>query len=130
MAPKSRLSDEAATKGLLTTVDSLLEHQVFDSFLKAASVCDKVFNCAYVTKQMEDEWKQEKSSQTSAVERVWAKMDKSLEVDLYRQFLFDEKSVSDDDSTERFVDRKLSSLLYCGDGTDTISVPGILRTGS
>lgn len=68
---------------------------ILDKCLKIASSCDKFFNCAYVKKQVEEEWQQEARLQDSAMNRVWGKMEKSVEVDLYRQFLFDEESVVD-----------------------------------
>jgi hypothetical protein len=64
---------------------------IIDSFVKLSSSCDKFLNCQYVSKQLEDEHKQEEKGQ-SAVERVWSKMDHSLEVELYRQFLFEQNS--------------------------------------
>jgi hypothetical protein len=105
---------------------------VFDSLLKAASVCDKFFNCAYVTKQLEDEWQQEKRQQNSAVGRVWNKMERSLEVEIYRQFLFDESSVDAEDPSNREskTEPLLASLLYCGKDDDTMSIPELTRTRS
>ena len=118
---------ESNTQAVTLQVDN-----VFDSLLKAASACDKFFNCAYVTKQLEDEWQQEKRQQNSAVGRVWNKMERSLEVEIYRQFLFDESSVDADDSSnrERMNDPLMASLLYCGNDDDTMSIPGLTRTRS
>jgi len=106
----------------------LVEHSLFDSFLKATSACDKFFNCAYVKKQLEDEWQQEEIQQKSAVGRVWNKMEKSLEVEVYRQFLFDESSVGPDTPSQE--SSNLASLLYCGNEDDTTSIPDLQRTNS
>jgi hypothetical protein len=64
---------------------------MIDSFVKLSSTCDKFLNCQYVSKQLDDESKEEKKG-LSAVERVWSKMDHSLEVEIYRRFLFEENS--------------------------------------
>lgn len=118
---------DPSTRAVAMQVDN-----VFDSLLKAASVCDKFFNCAYVTKQLEDEWQQERRQQNSAVGRVWNKMERSLEVEIYRQFLFDESSVDAEDSSNREskTEPMLASLLYCGKDEDTMSIPELTRTRS
>lgn len=64
---------------------------IIENFVKLSSTCDKFLNCQYVSKQLDDESKQEKKG-LSAVERVWSKMDHSLEVEIYRQFLFEQNS--------------------------------------
>lgn len=71
-----------------------------EPFVKAASACDKFFNCAYVKKQLEDEWKQEARAGESAVVRVWSRLETGMEVEMYRQLLFEENSVepSQDDT--------------------------------
>ena len=145
------------------------EMSLLDTFLKAANACDKFFNCAYVTKQLEEEWHQETNSiqgfqehlnhgssimMTStattttapcAMNRVWNKMEKSFQVEVYRQFLFDESSF--DDNSDRDDDdevpaaaaavaghdgNNLSTLLpfSCGNDDDVTSIPDLTRTRS
>mmetsp|Transcript_14208 Transcript_14208/g.23542 ORF Transcript_14208/g.23542 Transcript_14208/m.23542 type:complete len:130 (-) Transcript_14208:95-484(-) len=116
----------------LSKDDDLIEHSVFESFMKAANACDKFFNCAYVKKQLEDEWLQEKMMDDSAVGRVWSKMDKSLEVEVYRQFLFDEDSVGPEPAQYQApaspTRNSLAPLLYCG--AEDEYIPGLQRTDS
>ncbi|GAX21873.1 hypothetical protein FisN_30Hh074 [Fistulifera solaris] len=73
-----------------------------DSMVEVAKVCNNLFTkqcnlCnIYTNKQVEYEWRQEKTLQSSSspVERALQKVDHgNLEVHLYRQFLFDEESV-------------------------------------
>mmetsp|Transcript_23855 Transcript_23855/g.35253 ORF Transcript_23855/g.35253 Transcript_23855/m.35253 type:complete len:102 (+) Transcript_23855:99-404(+) len=85
-----------------------VDGRVLDAFMKASNTCDKFFNCAYVKKQLEEEWRQEKSLSEGAVGRVLDKLDRSLEVEIYRQLLFDENSVSPSD------DDTPTSSPFCG----------------
>jgi hypothetical protein len=71
--------------------DGLSFGPIIDTFVKLSSSCDKFLNCQYVSKQVEDESIQEKRTK-SAVERVWSRLDHSLEVEIYRQFLFEQNS--------------------------------------
>ena len=98
----------------------------FDPLLKAASACDKFFNCAYVKKQLEEEWKQEIRCEESAVDRVWMRLEKGVEVDLYRQFLFQENAVM------HSVDDKVAGITTRGlmGKDDTEPVPALRRTDS
>jgi hypothetical protein len=71
--------------------DDLSFGPLIDSFVKLSSSCDKFLNCQYVSKQLHDEWVEEKRPK-SAVEKVWSKLDHSVEVEIYRQFLFEQNS--------------------------------------
>lgn len=145
----------------IPSVEGMLsEHNnnLFDTFLKATNACDKFFNCAYVTKQLEDEWHQERNNSIemqengsstmamttttmttksgTAMDRVWNKMEKSFQVEVYRQFLFDESSFddnSDGDDDDHFGHggNRLASLLhYCGNENDVSSIPDLTRSRS
>ena len=138
-------------------LDKFLDHRLFDTFLKATSVCDKFFNCAYVTKQLEDElWQQDgnivKTASTltcrvsadpsqqsppdnADMRRVWSKMEKSFQVEVYRKFLFDESSFDlpsdDEDDSANEKSNLTTTLLYpCGNQEDTESIPDLQRTRS
>lgn len=65
------------------------------SFLQAVNACDKIFNCAYVKFQLEEELMEEKRqhSRTGSVEHLWRTMEKGVEVEVYRQFLFEENGL-------------------------------------
>lgn len=62
--------------------------------LTVVNVCDKFFNCAYVKKQLEEEWREESQKSHrptgSSVENLFMRMEKGVEVEIYRQFLFEE----------------------------------------
>lgn len=75
-----------------------------ESIVQVAQTCNKLFNAqtcrlchVYADKQLEFECEENTETATySPVERAWLKTGReqnSLEVDLYRQFLFDEDSV-------------------------------------
>jgi hypothetical protein len=84
--------------------------------LTVANVCDKFFNCAYVKKQLEEEWREESQKSHrptgSSVENLFMRMDKGVEVEIYRQFLFEENGLepfedpSPPDRREATVDAK------------------------
>lgn len=68
--------------------------------LTVVNVCDKFFNCAYVKKQLEEEWREESSQRShnhrptgSSVENLFMRMDKGVEVEIYRRFLFEENGL-------------------------------------
>jgi hypothetical protein len=127
----TEINTETRNELVLSKEDDVLQHSLFDSFMKAATACDKFFNCAYVKKQLEDEWQQEQAMNDSAVGRVWSKMDKSFEVEVYRQFLFDEASIGPEPSESAEAsptENLMSPLLYCGTGDG--SIPGLQRTDS
>lgn len=91
-------------RGLTTTDDGWI-----DSMVEVARACNKLFKkqtCGichmYAEKQVEFETRQENKFKTilpSPVQRAWIRAglhhttSNSLEVDMYRQFLFDEESV-------------------------------------
>jgi cobalamin biosynthesis protein CobT len=108
----------------------IFDHGLVDLFMKATSLC----NCSYVRKQLAFENKQEKRLNESAVNRVWKKLDKSLEVEVYRQMLFDESSVCvpGEDEPAFSADTTLPAhfLLCGGDEDGTISLPELQRTNS
>mmetsp|Transcript_31948 Transcript_31948/g.35402 ORF Transcript_31948/g.35402 Transcript_31948/m.35402 type:complete len:105 (+) Transcript_31948:132-446(+) len=84
----------------LSGEDVLYEGTIaLDSFMEASSACDKLLNCAYDRKQLEEEWKEEKLVNESAVGRVLRRLERSCEVDVYKQLLFNESSIcaSDDE---------------------------------
>lgn len=82
--------------------------------LQAVSACDQFFNCAYVKKQLEEEWLEESQNQphSSSVNGLFMRMDKSVEVEIYRRFLFEEnglepfEDLSPPDRRDGFVDPK------------------------
>mmetsp|Transcript_23446 Transcript_23446/g.39767 ORF Transcript_23446/g.39767 Transcript_23446/m.39767 type:complete len:116 (-) Transcript_23446:1184-1531(-) len=97
-----------------------------EPLIKVASACEKFINCAYVKKQLDEEWKQEIRAQESAVVRVWNRLETGMEVELYRQFLFEENSVEPSlDETHSTVP-KTPSLLR-GSIPD---IPDLQRTDS
>ena len=67
-----------------------------ERWLKTSPLCDRVFNCAYVTRQIEQEqqeeaqlrggWQPEYSASRGATDY----QQQNLAVELYRKFLFDE----------------------------------------
>lgn len=63
--------------------------------MQAVSACDQFFNCAYVKKQLEEEWREESQDQrhSSSVKGLFMRMDKGVEVEIYRQFLFEENGL-------------------------------------
>lgn len=89
-----------------------------DAVVQAATICNQLFQrracnlChVYVDRQIEFEQRQETTKCGDApqgvvtpVERLWMQMDTGVEVELYRQFLFDEASVvnhvSEDDERD------------------------------
>jgi hypothetical protein len=92
-----------------------------DRTVRLAQSCNKLFTrntcrvCqVYVDKQVEFEKRQEDTS--SPISRVWLKtaaMEPTLEVELYRQFLFDEESVVEtvcDRDKENYTPTEMSSL--------------------
>jgi len=104
--------------------------RMLDSLMKASSGCDKLFNCAYVRKQLEAEWKEEKLVNESAVGRVLKKLERSFEVDVYKQVLFNESSIyAPDDDQYDSVRRSLQHPLSCL-GDDIGSIPLLERTKS
>ena len=143
---------------LPVVLEGMIEHRLLDTFLKATNACDKFFNCAYVTKQLEDEWHQEHvlavpdvtgggvvaptatttttTTTTTAMNRVWNKMERSFQVEAYRQFLFDESSFEDNSEGEEEDsghddNKELSSLLPSyGSQHDVASIPNLQRTRS
>ena len=146
----------AVTTKPTTTMDGFVEHRLLDAFLKASNACDKFFNCAYVTKQLEEEWHQEHvlavpdvitggvgvdasttTTTAMAMNRVWNKMETSFQVEVYRQFLFDESSFDDNNSdgedeiSGRDGTKELTLLLpFCGNESDAASIPDLQRTRS
>ena len=70
-----------------------------ESVVKAAAACNKLFtqNCnlctIYCDKQVQYEWVQEQYKMSTPINHLFSKLDNSLEVQLYRDFLFDEESV-------------------------------------
>eukprot|EP00546_Thalassionema_frauenfeldii_P008431 CAMPEP_0178922326 /NCGR_PEP_ID=MMETSP0786-20121207/16088_1 /TAXON_ID=186022 /ORGANISM="Thalassionema frauenfeldii, Strain CCMP 1798" /LENGTH=106 /DNA_ID=CAMNT_0020596671 /DNA_START=62 /DNA_END=382 /DNA_ORIENTATION=- len=95
-------------KQIVKREDGNVDGRALDAFLKASNTCDNFFNCAYVKKQLEEEWRQEKILREGAVGRVLEKLDRGLEVEVYRQLLFDENSVSPSDN-----DAQIPSNLLC-----------------
>lgn len=95
-----------------------------DPLVKAASACDKFFNCAYVKKQLAEELQQEMQAQDGAVQRVLSRLDKGIEVELYRQFLFEENSI--EPSTEDALASKRRRERPC----DSSDIPDLQRTDS
>lgn len=146
----------AVTTKPASSMESFMEHKLLDTFLKASNACDKFFNCAYVTKQLEDEWHQEHvlavpdvttvgrgvvcgdgsnvATTATAMNRVWNKMERSFQVEVYRQFLFDESSFDEnnsDDDEDSAHDKELTMLLpFCGNESDATSIPDLQRTRS
>ena len=79
-----------------------------DSVVKAASACNRLFikNCnlctVYCDKQVQYEWMQEQyRMETRQIDGLFQKMDNSLQVQLYREFLFDEDSVVEEVSSRQ-----------------------------
>lgn len=61
--------------------------------IKTVSACDKFMNCGYVRNQLEMEYKEDcKRAMQTPVERLFQKLDKRVEVEVYRQFLFEESN--------------------------------------
>ena len=83
--------------------------------LQAVSACDQFFNCAYVKKQLEEEWREESQNQGhgSSVKGLFMRMEEGVEVEIYRRFLFDEnglepfEDLSPPDRRDGFVDSKV-----------------------
>ena len=64
------------------------------TLLQAVNVCDKFFNCAYVKFQLEEELMEEMKKPTdNPVERLFMRMESGVEVEVYRQFLFEENGL-------------------------------------
>lgn len=66
------------------------------NFLRAVNACDKFFNCAYVKFQLEEELMEENKppmNPTGSIERLLRSMDQGVEVEVYRQFLFEENGL-------------------------------------
>lgn len=130
------MSKEAAAAAMKELARKPKEDGVWmDSLLKATSACDRFFNCAYVKRQLEDEWAQEIQSRNGAVDRVWKRLEKGVEVEVYRQFLFDENEVaaSVDGSTphpdeDQNGSRYGKARHYRNDDDD--SIPELQRTDS
>ena len=76
------------------------------SFLQAVNVCDKVFNCAYVKFQLEEELMEERKRPTGSIERLLMSMDKGVEVEVYRQFLFEENGLEPFEDPSYHPDRR------------------------
>jgi len=100
----------------------------FDKVWKSAAACDKFVNCAYVKKQLEEEWRQEVEHRNSAVERVWNRLDRSVEVELYRQFLFEENSVAHTVDVDEPSPQPLAPPSTVT--TPQNKIPGLVRTNS
>ncbi|CAB9503289.1 expressed unknown protein [Seminavis robusta] len=102
-----------ATRGPLSTrhdADGTRGRRLVDGMVKVATACNLLVRrhacnlChVYADRQVEFEQREESSppsssrtyaSSSSPTERAWKKMNSSLEVDLYRRFLFDEESVA------------------------------------
>lgn len=69
-----------------------------NAILTVVNACDKFFNCAYVKKQLEEEWREESQKSHhrptgSSVQNLFLRMDKGVEVEIYRQFLFEENGL-------------------------------------
>lgn len=97
----------------------LIDANWVDSMVEVAKVCNNLFikKCnvctVYTDKQVEYEWRQQEKDNNSpvAVEQQQGHVDNgSLDINMYRQFLFDEDSViagaslRDDTPTEQDVD--------------------------
>lgn len=65
--------------------------------LQAANACDKFLNCAYVKKQLQEEMREERQLPVGGVEGLWRRIDKttaeSVEVEIYRRFLFEDNGL-------------------------------------
>jgi hypothetical protein len=102
--------------------DRLSFGPIIDTLMKLSSSCDTLLNChQYGRKEVEDE-SMEEMRPKSAVERVWSKMDhtSSLEVEMYRQFLFEQNSPMpsfEDDAVD------VESGLYTMDVVHSSSTP-------
>jgi len=90
-----RHSDETTTTKALIQKPRKYWHG--NSFLQAVNVCDKFFNCAYVKFQLEEELMEEtrkkQHMRNVSIEHLWSKMDNGVEVEVYRQFLFEENGL-------------------------------------
>ena len=70
-----------------------------ESVVRAAKACNKVFlnNCnlctVYCDKQVQFEYIQEQMKMENPISDLFSRIEDSLEVKLYRDFLFDEDSV-------------------------------------
>lgn len=88
-------SEESATKPKTTMmIEKPRKYWAGSNFLQAVNVCDKFFNCAYVKFQLEQELMEERKPTASGnIERLWHRMDSGVEVEVYRQFLFEENGL-------------------------------------
>eukprot|EP00543_Licmophora_paradoxa_P001087 CAMPEP_0202447600 /NCGR_PEP_ID=MMETSP1360-20130828/6370_1 /ASSEMBLY_ACC=CAM_ASM_000848 /TAXON_ID=515479 /ORGANISM="Licmophora paradoxa, Strain CCMP2313" /LENGTH=136 /DNA_ID=CAMNT_0049064773 /DNA_START=67 /DNA_END=477 /DNA_ORIENTATION=- len=136
MTEMKRIRNPNYEKESRALVGSRGEYGILDgtmnSLMKAATVCDKFLSCSYVKKQLEDECIQERKMKESASNRVWNRMDKTLEVELYRQFLFEgsnslEHSFDEDSITPRTPPR---SSAYRNRQQENQMIPGLQRTDS
>lgn len=68
------------------------EFNWLEQVVKTALACDVFLNCGYTGNQLEMERQEERNREMqNPVQRLWSRMDKSMETEVYRQFLFDDK---------------------------------------
>jgi hypothetical protein len=90
-----------------TDVELVGRQGLLESVVNAAKTCNKLFlnNCnmctVYCDQQVQYEWVQENSINPMAMESLFKRMGNGLEVQVYKEFLFDEESV-----VEHVIDRQ------------------------
>lgn len=118
---------------------SSMEEGWVDSVVEVARTCNKLFSkhaCGvchiYVDKQVQMEFEQDKTGSSndpiSPVERAWLKSgfaQSNLEVDMYRQFLFDEDSVASGVTHRRQQEQGSKNRIHKDmDGDESIATHG------
>lgn len=83
---------------MVTTVQKPRKYWAGSNFLQAVNACDKFLNCAYVKFQLEEELMEDQrvrndARPTGSIERLLRTMNQGVEVEVYRQFLFEENGL-------------------------------------